>query len=163
MRRSEGRAALAAPACDHPRVRVAALLLIEGKVLLVRHLKDSRRYHLLPGGGVERGESLGEALRREIVEETGLVAEIDRPLLLSDTIDPSGMRHLVNITFSGHIIGGELTARSADPRIEGLDLVSPSDLASLDLRPPIAAQLVAAIDAGDSYQTTYLGPLFAEE
>jgi ADP-ribose pyrophosphatase YjhB (NUDIX family) len=163
MIRSEGRAALAAPACDHPRVRVAALLLIEGKVLLVRHLKDGRRYHLLPGGGVERGESLGEALRREIVEETGLVAEIGRPLLLSDTIDPSGMRHLVNITFSGQITGGELTARPADPRIEGFDLVSPSDLVSLDLRPPIAAQLVAAIDAGDSYHATYLGPLFAEE
>jgi 8-oxo-dGTP diphosphatase len=163
MRRSEGRAALAAPACDHPRVRVAALLLIEGKVLLVRHLKNGRRYHLLPGGGVERGESLGEALRREIAEETGLVAEIGRPLLLSDTIDPSGMRHLVNITFSGRVVGGQLTSGPLDPRIEGFDLVSPSDLGSLDLRPPIAEQLIAAIDSGDSFITTYLGPLFAEE
>jgi 8-oxo-dGTP diphosphatase len=163
MRRSEGRAALAAPACDHPRVRVAALLLIEGKVLLVRHLKDGRRYHLLPGGGVERGESLAEALRREIAEETGLVAEIGRPLLLSDTIDPSGSRHLVNITFNARIASGEVTTAPADPRIEGFDLVNPSELGSLDLRPPIAAQLLAAIEAGDSYQTTYLGSLFAED
>lgn len=154
---------MAAPECDHPRVRVAALLLIEGKVLLVRHLKGGRRYHLLPGGGVERGETLGDALQREIAEETGLVAEIGRPLLLNDTIDPSGARHLVNITFCARVTGGRLTDTPADPRIEGFDLFSPGDLISLDLRPPIASELLSAIEAGDSYQATYLGALYAEE
>ena len=154
---------MAAPACDHPRIRVAALLVIDGKVLLVRHLKNGRRYHLLPGGGVERGESLAEALSREIAEETGLVAEIGRPVLLNDTIDPSGDRHLVNITFSATVAGGHLAAEAPGGRIEGLDLVEPSRLNSVDLRPPIAAQILEVMDAGDSYRTTYLGSLFAEE
>ncbi|MDF1542444.1 MAG: NUDIX hydrolase [Anaerosomatales bacterium] len=154
---------MAAPACDHPRIRVAALLVIDGKVLLVRHLKNGRRYHLLPGGGVERGESLAEALSREIAEETGLVAEIGRPLFLNDTIDPSGDRHIVNITFGATVAGGCLATEAPGGRIEGLDLVEPSRLTSLDLRPPIASQLLEAIDAGGSYRATYLGSLFTEE
>lgn len=99
---------MAAPASDGPRVRVAALLLMDGKVVTVRHRAGSAAYHLLPGGGVDYRETLEDALKREIAEETGLQASIGRPLFLSDTIDPEGSRHVVNITFSAHVTGGEI-------------------------------------------------------
>ena len=50
---------------------VRALLLQEGKVVLVRHTYVSGWY--LPGGGVEVGESMADALKREIAEEAGAV------------------------------------------------------------------------------------------
>ena len=153
---------MAAPGCEHPRIRVAALILLEGKVLLVRHRKGNSVYHLLPGGGVEAGESLGQALAREVAEETGLAAHLERPLIVSDTIDPSGSRHLLNITCSVVVEGGTLRVVS-DERVEGLDLVAPHELLELDLRPPFAKELVRAIDAGTQYHATYLGPLFTEE
>ena len=152
-------AALAAPATDStPRVRVAALILLEGRVVTVRHRAGRARYHLLPGGGVAWGETLSAALTREVAEETGLVVDVGRLLYVNDTIDPSGGRHVVNITFDAEVIGGNVTDEPADPRVEAVDLVSPDALRSLDLRPPMAVALQAAL-RGDP-QTTYLGSLF---
>lgn len=153
---------MAAPGDETPRVRVAALILVDGKVVLVRHRKGHDSYYLLPGGGLERGETLSEALVREVLEETGLSVSVGRPLLLSDTIAPSGTRHLVNITFEAHVVGGATEFSSSDPRVCGVALVCPRDLPSLDLRPPIAGELEHAISLGSQFHAAYLGSRYIE-
>ena len=55
-----------------PRVRVSAILRWKGRVLLCRHEKPGKEYWLLPGGGVNGGESLVDALHRELAEEIGI-------------------------------------------------------------------------------------------
>jgi 8-oxo-dGTP diphosphatase len=66
------------------RKRVAGLILMNGKVLLIRRVRNDRgEYYVLPGGAVEDGETNEEALIREIKEETSL--------------DVSSMYHLFNI------------------------------------------------------------------
>lgn len=152
---------MAAPECDLPRVRVAALIVIDGRVVLVRHRAGSSTYHLLPGGGVRHRETLEDALVREVAEETGLVVRMGRPLLISDTIDPHGQRHVVNLTFAADVVGGEITDTPADERVEAVDLVEPSSLSSLDLRPPFADALERIV-SGESVQAEYLGSLFSE-
>jgi ADP-ribose pyrophosphatase YjhB (NUDIX family) len=64
---------------------VGALVINNGKVLLVRHGKTSG--HLdgkygLPAGRIQEGEEIKEAVRRELKEETGLVADPDSLILL---------------------------------------------------------------------------------
>lgn len=154
---------MAAPASDLPRVRVAAVIVLDGRLVLVRHRHRDRTYHLLPGGGVEAGETLADALVREVREETGLDIGIGAPLFLSDTIDPLGARNVLNVVFVADVTGGEITDRPDDPRIEGVDLVAPDSLAGLDLRPPMARQLQDAIAAGFTGPTLYLGALWADE
>src|SRR6185436_10105553 len=55
-----------------PRIRVSAALRWQDRLLLCRHEKPGKEYWLLPGGGVKSGESLADALRRELLEEVGI-------------------------------------------------------------------------------------------
>ena len=154
---------MAAPACECPRVRVAALIVRDGQVVCVRHRKGDDVYHLLPGGGVGWGETLEHALVREVAEETGLAVEVGRPLIVSDTIDPSGTRHVVNITFEASVTRGDLSDSPDDPRVEAVDLIDLTDLGAIDLRPPLGEMLARAVREGQAFEATYAGSLFTPD
>ena len=73
-----------------PRIRVSALLRWNDRVLLCRHEKPGKEYWLLPGGGVNTGESLVDALHRELWEELGIGEEVavEGPVAIVDSISP---------------------------------------------------------------------------
>jgi ADP-ribose pyrophosphatase YjhB (NUDIX family) len=53
------------------------MIIQDGRVLLVERAKEPLKgYWSLPGGAVETGEALEDALRREVLEETGLEVEV---------------------------------------------------------------------------------------
>lgn len=57
----------------HPQVAVSAAIFRDGKVLLTRRARSpAKGFYSLPGGRVEFGESLHQALAREVDEETGI-------------------------------------------------------------------------------------------
>lgn len=145
------------------RLRVAAVIPEGDGLLLVRHGRGSRSYHLLPGGGVERGESLASALEREVLEETGVTCEVGAPLFISDSIDPAGARHMVQITFLARALSVDAAHRSLDARVTGTEIVPVSALGSLDLRPPMAEALAEAVASGFSSPARYLGALWVDE
>jgi ADP-ribose pyrophosphatase YjhB (NUDIX family) len=58
----------------------------------------------LPGGRQEPGELLGDALRREFLEETGLEIEVGRVLYVSESYDRATATHFTNVTFA--VAGG---------------------------------------------------------
>lgn len=54
------------------RQRVSAVIVKDGKILLIRRVKPGEEYFIFPGGGVDEGETLEEALIREVKEELSL-------------------------------------------------------------------------------------------
>ncbi len=92
---------------------VDAIIPFEGKIVLIKRRNEPFKDHYaLPGGIVEYGESVEEALIREVKEETGLDVEIHRLVgVYSDpNRDPRG--HFVSVCFIAIPKGGELKASS---------------------------------------------------
>jgi len=153
----------------HPRLRVAACLIAGDRLLLVAHRKTGTRHWLLPGGGVESGETLVDACRREMLEETGVDAEIGNLLVVCETIAPEG-RHLVNLVYAAHPRGPDRPAGSpsprahpGDPAIQETRWVTRAELLALSLRPPIGAAIAAAWDAQFHSDVQVLGNLWVPE
>ncbi|MFN8186852.1 MAG: NUDIX domain-containing protein [Gaiellales bacterium] len=147
-----------------PRIRVSALLHQGDRLLLCRHEKGGREAWLLPGGGVNGGETLIRALRRELAEEVGLAEDfpLEGPIAVAESISPSGViraRHVVHIIFAGDLSGRSLAAVvSSDVAVRGHRLFVLDELADIPLHPPIQ-RFLTRWRPGDP--TVYLGALWA--
>jgi len=87
-----------------PGLAVDCIILIDGKVLLI-HRRNPPHGWALPGGFVEYGETVEDAVRREMKEETGLdLADLRQFRVYSDPArDPRG--HVVSVVFAARGIG----------------------------------------------------------
>lgn len=62
------------------RIRAVAIIVNEGKVLLMHRINNGKEYHVFPGGGVENGETVEQTVLREVQEETSLKVKIEKML-----------------------------------------------------------------------------------
>jgi 8-oxo-dGTP diphosphatase len=148
-----------------PRIRVSAVLRWEGRILLCRHEKSGRgEYWLLPGGGVNSGESLVDALRRELAEEVAVGDDLtfEGPVAVVDSIAPKRAlvgRHVVHIIFAADLSGRSLErVTSTDAAVRGHRLFDEVDLDEVVLHPPIQ-RFLRRWQPGDP--AVYLGALWA--
>jgi 8-oxo-dGTP diphosphatase len=108
----------ARPPGSTPIVGVGAVIWNEkGELVLIRRGQEPRRGEWsIPGGRLEWGEALRDALLREVHEETGLTVEIEGLIEVVDAVNRGEagevMRHYVLIDFSARHIAGELRAGS---------------------------------------------------
>ncbi|MFR6257334.1 MAG: NUDIX domain-containing protein [Anaerovoracaceae bacterium] len=85
------------------------------RMLMVKQRHEDRDIWMVPGGGIEEGESSIEAAVREVEEETGLDADIEKLIWHVEEVSDRGQR-FVNF-FTGSIRGGDL-ALGKDPEFD---------------------------------------------
>lgn len=117
-----------------PYLAVSAAIFRGGKVLIVRRGRaPAKGIYTLPGGGVELGETLEQAVIREVREETSLDIEPVELIGFRQVIarDTAGRveRHFVILPFAARYIGGEVLLNE---ELSGADWRDPSALGALN-------------------------------
>ncbi len=153
------------------RVRIGALVFDDaaapGAVLLAEHagLWSAAPFWSFPGGGVEFGETLGEAFAREAREEAGLDVAMGPVRYTLDFVRPP--LHAVSFYAEARLVSGSVrdAALGSDPELpadaqilRSLRWVDLADLPRLAVVPEtVAARLARDAAAGFPDGTVYLG------
>ena len=131
---------------DRPYLAVSAAIIRNGKVLVVRRArKPALNLYTLPGGAVELGETLHEAVTREVREETALAIE---PIALAGTRDvivrdAQGRieRHFVILCFAARWLSGE---PKLNEELDDARWLKPTELAGLKTTDGLAEIVASA-------------------
>jgi mutator protein MutT len=134
---------------DRPFLAVSAAIIRDGHVLLARRARGaSTGVFTLPGGVVEAGETLQDAIVREVMEEIGIAIE---PVALAGyrehverEDDGRVKRHFVILPFACRWISGE-----GAPQLEELSelrWIRPAQVAEFRTTPGLAGVITAAFD-----------------
>lgn len=135
-------------------VRVTGVVIDEDqRILLLNQDTDTGRVWSLPGGKVEEGEPIANALVREMREETGLDVEPGRLLYVCDHLPGNGT-HVVHLTFEATVTGGtagDVTAGLDTRPIRGVEFVKLAALPSLGFGDRFAELAMAGFPGAGSY------------
>ncbi|MBU0660908.1 NUDIX domain-containing protein [Patescibacteria group bacterium] len=97
-------------------MRATAVIINNGKILLMYRFYKNKEYYVLPGGGVEKDEQVEAAVVREIKEETNLDIKVDKKLWeFIDDFDKRTHHFFLVTKFKGNMqLGGPEVKRNSD-------------------------------------------------
>ena len=121
-------------------IRVAGLLRVNNSVLMVEHIKNEKTYWLLPGGGVNIGEEVKTALRRELKEELNLKCAVNDLLFVVESLSARG-GHVIQPTYIIEAENINEIELGVDKRVVAFDFFDQNKMASIVIYPDIKDEL----------------------
>jgi 8-oxo-dGTP diphosphatase len=139
-----------------PRLRSSIIARnSDGRVLLLEHIRPYGRYLVLPGGGVKYGETIEQALIREMHEELDARCIIDRLVAVGELFLPG--RHVVDFFFAGSIEKDGPFKILHSEGIGKAEWISPDELDDVNFLPPEVIPVIRKVDDMESGEIEYLG------
>ncbi|PGM63296.1 DNA mismatch repair protein MutT [Bacillus cereus] len=84
------------------RNRGAAIIIQEGKIALIKRVRESEMYFVFPGGGIEEGETPEEATKGEVYEELGIHIQVNN---LIAKVEYKGTEYYYDAYVTGGVFG----------------------------------------------------------
>jgi ADP-ribose pyrophosphatase YjhB (NUDIX family) len=139
-----------------PRLRAALIALDDlGRILLLKHMRPHGQYWVLPGGGVDAGESVESALVREISEELGAKVRPEKLVAIGELM--TGERHVVDFFFTGALDRQTGFVVKHEEGIGEARWVEPSRMHELKVLPPEIVPILEEIATGWTGNAKYIG------
>jgi 8-oxo-dGTP diphosphatase len=145
-----------------PRLRATLVALDDHiRILIMEHVRPGGNYWVLPGGGVEVGESLEKTLEREISEELGVGCDVGKLVAVGELITSN--RHVVDFFFAGKLARFEGFTINHEEGIGEIRWVDPSEIGKMNFHPKEIIATLIELSKGKVLSTTYLGKYNLEE
>jgi 8-oxo-dGTP diphosphatase len=123
------------------KVRPSIALVENNKILLMRYRYGDTDVYNLPGGNVDKGETLTETVLRELMEELGIEVEVGKMILSGDVIMPEGKEDVLHCVFEGKILSGKHILNPKETSALELVWMPLVDLDELEMYPNVGAEL----------------------
>ncbi|MEJ8546893.1 NUDIX domain-containing protein [Brevibacillus borstelensis] len=147
------------------RMRVTVVVEHQGEILVIKEKCSGHPCYNLPGGVVDYLETIPDAARREVWEETGLLVEFDRMLWVDERIDGAGNgKHTIGIGVLAKLIGEDQTPIPGgleDEEIEWAGWVPLEEFRSLPMFNPGRREQVIQALTETGYMPRYLGNMLS--
>lgn len=149
------------------RVAARALIIEEGRLLVMTMADAKGQWCVTPGGGIHRGETLGQGLRREVREEVGIEVTPDDIVYVRELIGSSAkvqfggindQTHQLEIFFHCRRKGEVKLGETPDSHCTGFAWVPLKELRARNFFPEtLAERLASDVSTGFVPHRNYLG------
>jgi len=123
------------------KVRPSIAIIENNHLLLMQYRYGTTSVYNLPGGNVDKGETLAETVVRELMEELGIDVEIGMMILSGDVIMSEGKLDILHCVFEGKILAGNPVLNPAETSALAVVWMPLVDLHSVEMYPNVGAAL----------------------
>lgn len=122
-------------------IRPAILIFDNQQILTMQYNYGGQEVYNLPGGNLELGEHLSDALAREMQEELGIEVAVGEMILVGEVYFEDRKKHTLHILFEGKITSGIPTINPKETSALAIKWLAVNDLEKVNLYPNLSKQI----------------------
>ena len=123
------------------KVRPSIAIVENNHLLLMQYRYGNTDVYNLPGGNVDKSETLTETVVRELMEELGIEVDLEGMILSGDVIMPEGKEDVLHCVFEGKINTGKPILNPKETSALAVAWMPLVDLHELEMYPNVGADL----------------------
>ncbi len=122
-------------------IRPAVLIIENQQILTMQYQYGGQEVYNLPGGNLELGEHLSDALMREMHEELGIEVSIGEMILVGEVYFEDRKKHTLHLLFEGKITAGVPTINPKETSALAIKWLDIDDLKKVNLYPNLSKSI----------------------